>query len=52
MFKNEALVSNIRANWKARNVGGIDGSQSGTSAEATLTRMRLQIYCSGESVVS
>ena len=33
LFKNEALVSNLRANDKARNIGGIDGSQSGMSTE-------------------
>ena len=33
VFKNEAMVSNNRANWKPRNIGGIDGIQSGMSAE-------------------
>ena len=32
-YKNEALVSNIRPNGKARSIGGIDGSQSGMSTE-------------------
>ena len=33
VFKNKALVSYIRPNGKASNIGGIDGSQSGMSAE-------------------
>ena len=33
VFKNEVLVSNIHPNDRARNIGGIDDSQSGMSTE-------------------